>query len=195
MTITKLQLVVSALIIFAISCKENSSHHKLVTSEEAKVLNPNSETKVVSGRGEIEFSKAVLYTIDASIYHARDTIWDFPDGKRAYEFVFGGAAFVDSAGNPIHNRFKKFRLSDNQITRLKSDFIGKLCDRTTTACLKVYRDVIVLQDSSENNVGQIQICFGCADVEVYPSSKFNCVDESDLNLTEFKTYVNSIKVN
>lgn len=142
---------------------------------------------------EIQFTKAVLYTIDSSIYNAEDTIWDFLDGTPAYQYAFGGASFIDSTGYAIHARFNKYDLSANEILKLKSEFIVKFCDEVTTSCEKTYRDVIVFKDSLDKMVGQAQICFSCSDVVVYPYDKFNCVGESGLNFTKFKSFVESIK--
>lgn len=176
MRIIKVFLIISGLFVILFSgCQEN---------------NTESTAKADS---EIQFSKAVLYTIDSSIYNAQDTIWDFPDGQPAYQYAFGGASFMDSTGNFIHTRINKYDLSADEILKLKREFIDKLCDEITTSCEKTYRDVIVFKDSLDKMVGQAQICFSCSDVAVYPYDKFNCVEESGLNFTEFKSFVESIK--
>ena len=136
MEMISLQLLSKALavvlLVLVFSCTESNNS------------NPKNISKTLP---QLNFSKAVLYSIDSSIYKALDTTWAFPDGKQAYWFAFNGGTFVDSTGRTYHDRYNKYQLSASQISQLKENFIDRFCDQRTGSCLKMYRDVLVLQDS------------------------------------------------
>ena len=142
---------------------------------------------------ELKYASVSLFTIDQSIYTALDTVTTFPDGTQAYKWFLGGQSFIDSLGQPIHERFTKYMLTKEEDQKLKESFLYELCDYTTYSCMTTYRDVLVFYDSANNVVQQAQICFSCGEASIYPFRDFMCKDESTLDFKVLKEFVNSIK--
>jgi len=142
---------------------------------------------------KLNYSRAVLYSIDSSFYSADDSITFFPDGKPAYTYFLGGAAFIDSSGRPIHDRYEKFTLSDKQNQILKDSFLYELCSNIGHRCMTTFRDVLILYDSSDRVVEQAKICFHCGDAAIYPRREFMCQEESNLNYDALKKFISVIK--
>jgi hypothetical protein len=155
---------------------------------------PVSEGIVVTKSSKpLNFDKAVLFTISSSIYKASDTTWDFSDGMHAYEQFFHGGAFVDSSGKPIHGRFTKASLTAKEVDTLREQYLSHFYDGIGHSCTPIYRDVLVFYDKSNKAIAQVQICFGCHETAVYPTSYFDYSSEISLNWVRFKDFISHIK--
>ena len=139
-----------------------------------------------------KFSSVSLFSIDSSFYHQADTITHFADGKLAYILAFGGAAFIDSTGNPIHNRFKKYNLTRDEIDTLRKKYLPKLCGSHRKMCITTYRDVLIFYDSSQKVLAQAPICFSCGESLIYPQMDEIC-DEPNLDFASLKQFLSAIK--
>lgn len=154
---------------------------------------PIDSTKVAKPKKEFKFSSVSLFSIDPSFYDKDDTITFFPDGKPAYKLIFGGGSFIDSTGRPIHDRYKKHDLDEQEITTLKEKFLSKLCFGYRKMCVTTYRDVLIFYDSKKKVLAQAPICFRCNEVFIYPAMDEIC-DVPNLNFKEFKQYISDIKL-
>lgn len=191
-----MRMVTIPLLLIVFSCLYFSCSNTGDTKQ-ARQSQPESRTSVHKElpKPDFEFAKVALYSIDKSIYQAADTTWDFTDGKLAYKNFFRGGSFVDSSGNPIHNRYKKFLLDKEQAGKFRSDFLLKLCDELSFMCIHMYRDVLVFYDHQDKVAGQAQICFGCQVIAVHPSKNFLCAPERRINYDSLKSFINGIKKN
>ena len=181
-----------SLISFLVSCKHSATGNQL-NDGKARNLVPDTTIHPKGKMGTIPFSKAILYTIDSSVYKAQDTMLNFPDGRRAYKAFFGGRAFIDSSGKPVHKRFHTYELDQSGLTALRNNFLSKFCDQGGRACTPIFRDVIVLYDAAGDVTGQVQICFGCSLVVIYPHSKFPCAGEEPINFEELKAFISHMQ--
>jgi hypothetical protein len=133
--------------------------------------------------------------IDGSIYHEQDTTWDFKDGTHAYENMFHGGGFIDSLGKPMHSRYKKYDLTNEQTNILKDSFVYKLCNSNSHTCTPIYRDVLIFYDSLKQILAQAPICFGCREVLLYPRMDKICETKKELNFKSLQDFIGSIKSN
>ena len=152
----------------------------------------NDSTTRIKPKKEFRFASVSLFSIEPTFYHQADTIVDFPDGKHAYENFFGGSGFIDSSGRPIHDRYRKYNLSSEQMDTLRSKFLTKLCFGYRKMCTTTYRDVLIFYDSSQKVLAQAPICFSCNEVSIYPKMDEIC-DEPNLDFNDLKKFISNIK--
>src|ERR1044072_5360298 len=126
--------LISVLTLLLICCNNDKNIQQPATKSQT------DSAKIIKAKKEFVFSSVSLFTIDPSFYNQPDTIYDFPDGKHAYENVFDGAGFIDSSGVPIHNRYRKYDLTSTQINTLRGKFLSKLCFGYRKMCMTTYRD-------------------------------------------------------